>query len=114
MRVDRLARVEDLHGRIDADAEAHDAERQGADPDDARQTVDAHCDPATKLCDEEGIDATSVGKTHSIVAPIAYGVGALATVAGLYLLLRKNDPKQAMLLPRIGTGGGGVSFQASF
>jgi hypothetical protein len=81
---------------------------------DARQTVDAHCDPATKLCDEEGIDATSVGKTHSIVAPIAYGVGALATVAGLYLLLRKNDPKQAMLLPRIGTGGGGVSFQASF
>ncbi|WP_394839412.1 hypothetical protein LVJ94_21230 [Pendulispora rubella] len=47
------------------------------------------------ICDGDGMDAASRGKTWSIVAPIAFGAAAIGLGGGAYLLLTRPSPGTA-------------------
>jgi len=58
------------------------------------------------ICDGDGMDAASRGKTWSLVAPIAFGVAAIGLGGGAYLLLTRPSPGTAT--------SAGVSVVGSF
>ncbi|WP_394850158.1 hypothetical protein LZC95_22210 [Pendulispora brunnea] len=58
------------------------------------------------ICDGDGMDAASRGKTWSLVAPIAFGVAAVGLGGGAYLLLTRPSPGTAT--------SAGVSVVGSF
>lgn len=70
---------------------------------DAASTYKGHCKDG--VCDDEGMDAASRGKTFSIIAPLSFGIAALGLGAGTYLLLTKPSPQVA---------SGGVSVAGTF
>jgi hypothetical protein len=48
--------------------------------------VDEHCD-ASKQCDDEGLEATSSGKTWGMITTVGLVTGAVGVGAGTYLVL---------------------------
>ena len=51
-----------------------------------KSVVDEHCD-ASKQCDDEGLEATSRGKTWGVITTVGLVTGAVGVGAGTYLLL---------------------------
>jgi hypothetical protein len=77
----------------------------------AKSTVEAHCNPARRECDQEGLDAAKSGSTWSVVSPIAFGVGALGIAAGAFLLVKSSSmekPSRVSVTPSLGPTGGGL------
>lgn len=55
-----------------------------------KAVVEEHC--PSKRCDAEGLAAGEAGRTLSLGSTVAFGVGAVATGVGVFLLVRKGDP----------------------
>jgi hypothetical protein len=81
---------------------------------DSKNTVDKSCHNG--VCEtQEGLDAASSGKTYSIIAPIAFGVGVLGAGLGTYLLVKssRSSPKTAFL-PSVSPTGFSLSARTTF
>jgi hypothetical protein len=78
-------------------------------------TVKANCDSSGNCRSQAGVDAAPDGKTVSLVSTIGVVGGAVATGAGLYLLLTSGPPSSAT---RVGVstlpGGGAMSVVGTF
>jgi hypothetical protein len=76
----------------------------------AKSTVEAHCNPGRRECDQEGLDAAKSGSTWSVVSPIAFGVGAVGIAAGAFLLVKGSTekPSRVSVTPSLGPTGGGL------
>lgn len=63
-----------------------------------RSTVDGHCDAGTRVCDAEGADAASSGKTLLRVNTALWAVGLLGAGVGAYLILSGDEaaPRTAL------------------
>lgn len=68
------------------------------------------------VCNQVGYDAARSGKTFATVSTVTVAAGAVAVVAGLYLVL-SNHPggaPQTTVSPTAAVGGGGVTLRRSF
>lgn len=71
-----------------------------------RSTVEGHCDPGTRVCDAEGADAASSGKTLLHVNTALWAVGLLGAGVGAYLILSGDDAAPRTSLGVHATPGG--------
>jgi hypothetical protein len=80
----------------------------------AASTYKEHC--FERICDAEGADAASRGKTLEVVSPIAFVVGALGAGAGTYLLLTSKRAPSAQLTvtPTVSARDAGLAVGGSF
>jgi hypothetical protein len=55
------------------------------------------------LCDEEGLDAAESGSTYATISTVSFAVGAVATAAGVWLVVTSSDSStQVGARPRSG------------
>ncbi len=75
-----------------------------------------HCDQATHVCDQAGVDAASSGKTLSLVSTVAFAAGGAALVGGVVLLVVGNsETKTATIVtPESYVGGAGLRVIHTF
>lgn len=66
-----------------------------------RSTVERACDPASKLCSREGLDAVERGKALLPINTAAFGVAALGLTGGLYWLLSVSNADAARRRPEV-------------
>jgi hypothetical protein len=76
--------------------------------------VDDHCDPETKRCDAEGLDAADAGKSLATLNAIAFATGVVGVGAGLYLILTSGGAPKAQVSAGALPGGAAISLRASF
>jgi hypothetical protein len=82
---------------------------------DRKQTVEAECDPVTKLCSDRGAQAAADGRTLLPINAAAWAVGVLGVGAGAYLLLTSDGgATRTAIGPALVAGGGGVELRRSF
>jgi hypothetical protein len=81
---------------------------------DAASTYKTHCENG--VCDPDGMDAASTGRTMSVVSPVAFGVGAIGAIASGYLFLSEPKPARPAvgIVPTASPQGAGVSLFRSF
>jgi hypothetical protein len=70
-----------------------------------------HCDNGE--CDAEGLSAARTGRTASVVSPVAFAGGAVATGVGLYLFFATRESKVS-IAPSASRSGGGVLLTHHF
>jgi hypothetical protein len=78
-----------------------------------KSTVASHCDG--NLCDPEGLDAASAGRTLTTVGTVSFAVGVAALGAGIYFILSSDDDGEATsaaVSPR--PGGAAFSLRRTF
>lgn len=64
-----------------------------------RSTVSDHCNKETRVCDQEGLDATSSGKTLLKLNTALWAVGLVGVGVGTYLILSpgsSGEPRAAL------------------
>jgi hypothetical protein len=72
-----------------------------------KATVDNHCTASAGTCNsQEGIDASSSGKTLTTVSTVSFIVGAAALGAGIYLVVSSKDHAPQTALSVTPTAGG--------
>jgi hypothetical protein len=81
---------------------------------DKRGVVDDHCDPETKRCDPEGLEAADSGKSLATVNAIAFAAGVVGVGAGLFLILTSGGQPKAQVSAGALPGGANISLRTSF
>jgi hypothetical protein len=87
----------------------------GVDALSKKNARSANCNAQVTVCNQAGIDADSQGRSSATASTIAFAAGAVGVGAGvvLWLVSRKPDDTRtgAMVLPAVGSNGGGVVLQ---
>jgi hypothetical protein len=81
-----------------------------------KATVDARCDPMTKICDQEGFDAAEAGATLGVANAIAFAAGAVGVGVGAFLIIRsyRADATSTEIKAAAIPNGAGLSLKRMF
>jgi len=80
----------------------------------AKKTIDANCG-ADKLCNQQGLDAVSSGKSLLVVNTAGWIVGGLGLGFGAYFILSTPTAQTTTALaPRVGSDGASLSYVGTF
>jgi hypothetical protein len=82
---------------------------------DRKNTVRDHCQDSggRLLCDQEGLDAAESGSTFATLSTVSFAVGALATGAGVWLVMT-SDESSTRVGARPLPGGGALAVVSRF
>jgi PEGA domain len=79
-------------------------------------TVHDHCDPDTKRCDPEGLDAAKAGKSLGTLNAIAFAAGVIGIGVGVFLVVTSDGEAKAPATVNATAvpGGAAISMRMRF